>query len=107
MRQEGIENRWQRHVEMLAATSSWLETTSSDWGNIAPAGSRSPTVSTIRLPERIPGKTFVERVKARGIRVATGYGKLAGTTFRIGHMGDHTVATLGNCFAACEEALRD
>lgn len=107
MQQEGIENRWQRHLEMLAATSSWLEKTGFDWGNIAPAGSRSPTVSTIRLPERIPGKAFVERVKARGIRVATGYGKLGGTTFRVGHMGDHTVATLRNCFAACEEALRD
>jgi aspartate aminotransferase-like enzyme len=107
MQREGIENRWQRHMDMLAATNTWLEKTSSEWGTIAPTGSRSPTVSTIRLPEHMPGKTFVEKVKARGIRVATGYGKLAGTTFRIGHMGDHTVATLRNCFTACEEALRD
>jgi aspartate aminotransferase-like enzyme len=55
----------------------------------------------------VPGKEFVKKVKARGIQVATGYGKLGDTTFRIGHMGDHTVATLQNCFTACEEAVRD
>lgn len=107
MRREGIENRWQRHRDMLDATSTWLEKTSKDWSNIVAAESRSPTVSTIRLPDGLEGKGFVEKVKARGIRVATGYGKLGATTFRIGHMGDHTTATLQNCFAACEEALRD
>jgi aspartate aminotransferase-like enzyme len=106
IRSEGIENRWKRHLAMLDATSTWIEETSNEWSNIVARGSRSPTVSTIRLPEKIAGKTFVENVKTRGIRIATGYGKLAGTTFRIGHMGDHTVATLRNCFAACEEALR-
>jgi aspartate aminotransferase-like enzyme len=107
MRREGIENRWRRHRDMLDATSAWLQKTSGELSNIVSADSRSPTVSTIRLPEKIEGKAFVEKVKARGIRVATGYGKLGATTFRIGHMGDHTVATLENCFAACEGALRD
>jgi aspartate aminotransferase-like enzyme len=107
MQREGIENRWKRHRAMLDATSTWLEKTSSEWSNIVAVESRSPTVSTIRLPENKPGKTFVENVKARGVRVATGYGKLGATTFRIGHMGDHTVTTLQNCFSACEEALRD
>lgn len=106
---EGIEARWGRHLEMLGATNTWLEDSSRrlgvDWGNIVVAGSRSPTVSTIRLPEGVSGKPFVQRVKAQGVQVATGYGKLAETTFRIGHMGDHTVATLRNCFAACEKAI--
>lgn len=107
MRREGIENRWQRHRDMLDATSAWLDETRDELSNIVSFDSRSPTVSTIRLPEGVEGRAFVERVTARGIRVATGYGKLAATTFRIGHMGDHTVATLENCFAACEGALRD
>ena len=55
----------------------------------------------------LPGRAFVQKVKTRGIQVATGYGKLGDTTFRIGHMGDHTVETLKNCFAACEQAVRD
>jgi aspartate aminotransferase-like enzyme len=111
MRAEGIENRWRRHRDMLDATNAWLEEsaqrTGIEWSNIVAAESRSPTVSTVRLPQQMEGKAFVEKVKARGIRIATGYGKLASTTFRIGHMGDHTVATLQNCFTACEEALRD
>jgi aspartate aminotransferase-like enzyme len=111
MVREGNENRWSRHADMLAATNAWLEEsaarTGKKWENIVSRGSRSPTVSTVRLPENVPGRDFVQKVKARGIQVATGYGKLADTTFRIGHMGDHTVATLGNCFAACEAALEE
>src|SRR5215212_247619 len=111
IREEGIEQRWARHTEMLKATNVWLEESAArlgvDWHNIVKTESRSPTVSTVRLPESIPGRAFVQKVKARGIQVATGYGKLGDTTFRIGHMGDHTVATLQNCFAACEQAVRD
>ena len=110
-REEGIENRWKRHTEMLNATSEWLDDSARrlgvKWENIVARENRSPTVSTIRLPESVPGKAFVQKVKSHGITVATGYGKLGETTFRIGHMGDHTVATLKNCFAACEKAIRD
>lgn len=110
IRKEGIENRWQRHREMLDATSTWLDESAArlgvKWSNIVEREFRSPTVSTIRLPASIQGKPFVQKVKAEGVQVATGYGKLADTTFRIGHMGDHTVATLQNCFAACERAIQ-
>jgi aspartate aminotransferase-like enzyme len=106
---EGIEARWKRHSDMLAATNEWLEAsakrTGKNWRNIVEKGSRSPTVSTIQLPEGITGKDFAERVKQHGIRVATGYGKLAQSTVRIGHMGDHTVETMQNCYKACEEAI--
>lgn len=108
MRGEGIENRWERHSEMCAATTSWLIESSRQtgvaWENIVAEAHRSPTVSTIRLPASIPARPFVARVKQEGIQIATGYGKLGDTTFRIGHMGDHTVSTLERCFAACERA---
>ena len=109
MAREGIENRWRRHSEMLHATNVWLDESAQSkgagWQNIVDAPFRSPTVSTIRLPEGVTGKAFVQKVKAHGVQVATGYGKLADTTFRIGHMGDHTVETLEKCFAACEKAI--
>lgn len=111
MAKEGIEARWKRHSDMLAATEEWIEEsaarTGKKWRIIVERGSRSPTVSTIALPDEVGAKDFVERVKQRGVRVASGYGKLASTTFRIGHMGDHSVATLENCFRACEEAIND
>ncbi len=106
---EGIEARWEAHREMLRATSDWLsqssERTGADWHNIVAEGSRSPTVSTVRLPDGVDGKAFVKQVRALGIQVGGGYGKLAETTFRIGHMGDHTVSTLEACFAACEKVI--
>lgn len=108
---EGIESRWRRHEQMVAATSEWLVESQTRTGakleNIVASSSRSPTVSAIRLPEGVAGKAFVQKVKARGIQVGGGYGKLGDTTFRIGHMGDHSVNTLEACFAACEAALRD
>ena len=107
---EGIENRGERHNEMSALTTSWLietaKQTGSGWHNIVEEAHRSPTVATIRLPEGFAVRDFVGRVKSHGIRVATGYGKLGDTTFRIGHMGDHTISTLERCFAACEKALK-
>ncbi|HEX2722127.1 MAG TPA: alanine--glyoxylate aminotransferase family protein [Gemmatimonadaceae bacterium] len=105
---EGIEERWLRHSRMAGATDSWVERMQAmDVGieNIVPKGARSPTVSTIRLPAAMNGKDFVKKVKALGIQVGGGYGKLADTTFRIGHMGDHDVGTLQACFDACEAVL--
>mgnify|MGYP001545952518 CR=1 FL=1 len=104
---EGIENRWKRHSDMLAAVSSWLDRTSSiGWKNIVTEESRSPTVSTIALPSGVDAKVFVGKVKVLGIQIATGYGKLGASTIRIGHMGDHTVATIARCLDACEQAIR-
>lgn len=106
---EGIEARWRRHEHMLTSTSKWLDESAArlgvTWENLVAEESRSPTVSTVRLPAGVPGRQFVQKVKGYGIHVATGYGNLADTTFRIGHMGDHTVETLQNCFSACEKAI--
>ena len=55
---------------MLEATSDWLaqsrERTGADWQNIVAEESRSPTVSTVRLPEGVNGKTFVQRCQEAG-----------------------------------------
>lgn len=110
IQKEGVEARWLRHTAMARLTSSWLDEsrsrTGADWANIVDREFRSPTVSTIRLPERIAGPDFVKQVKKHGITVGGGYGKLGATTFRVGHMGDHTVATLQRCLDACEEVVR-
>jgi aspartate aminotransferase-like enzyme len=107
---EGIEARWSRHKAMAALTQEWVTKISDETGkqvmNIAPLGSQSPTVSTIRLPTNLPAETFTPAVAKRGIVVGSGYGKMKSSTFRIGHMGDHTVETLSRCLAACSAVLR-
>jgi aspartate aminotransferase-like enzyme len=37
--------------------------------------------------------------------IASGYGKLKDTTFRIGHMGDHTLEELDELLGVLEEIL--
>ena len=106
---EGIENRWARHKAMALRTQQWASevsaTTGKKLGNIAPLGSQSPTVSAIKLPSDLPAERFTEKVRERGIIVGSGYGKLKASTFRIGHMGDHTVESLEQCLSACAGAL--
>lgn len=107
---EGLEARWARHKAMAVRTQEWItkisDETGKKLGNIAPLGSQSPTVSTIRLPSDVPADPFVTSVGKLGIVVGTGYGKLRSSTFRIGHMGDHTMESLERCLAACASVLR-
>jgi aspartate aminotransferase-like enzyme len=107
---EGIEARWARHKAMAVRTQEWLTKISAETGkrvvNIAPLGSQSPTVSTIRLPSDLPAEAFTAGVAKKGIVVGSGYGKLKSSTFRIGHMGDHTLETLERCLSACSSVLR-
>lgn len=108
---EGLEARWARHRAMAARTQEWITQISDETGrklsNIAPLGSQSPTVSTIRLPTDLPAETFTAAVAKRGIVVGNGYGKLKSATFRIGHMGDHTIETIERCLSACSSVLRN
>jgi aspartate aminotransferase-like enzyme len=107
---EGLEARWARHKAMATRTQEWItkvsDETGKKLGNIAPLGSQSPTVSTIKLPSEVLPDAFVSAVAKRGIVVGTGYGKLKSSTFRIGHMGDHTMESLERCLAACSSVLR-
>ncbi len=106
---EGIESRWARHKAMATRAQQWITEVGAETGkklvNIAPLGSQSPTVSTIRLPGDLPAEGFTQSVRERGIVVGNGYGKLKSSTFRIGHMGDHTVESLERCLSACAGAL--
>jgi aspartate aminotransferase-like enzyme len=107
---EGVEARWARHKAMAARTQEWIAKVADETGkrvsNIAPLGFQSPTVSTIVLPTGLPSETFTPAVAKKGIVVGNGYGKLKSSTFRIGHMGDHTLETLDRCLTACGSALR-
>ncbi|HLA14069.1 MAG TPA: alanine--glyoxylate aminotransferase family protein [Gemmatimonadaceae bacterium] len=106
---EGIETRWARHKAMATRTQQWINEVSASTGkklsNIAPLGSQSPTVSAIKLPGEMPAESFTREVANRGIVVGNGYGKIKSSTFRIGHMGDHTSDTLEQCLSACAGAL--
>ena len=62
-------------------------------------------MTAIALPPTIAGDALVKAVAARGFVIGAGYGKAKATSFRIGHMGDHTVDGLGGCLDAVADAL--
>jgi aspartate aminotransferase-like enzyme len=62
-------------------------------------------VTCITTTPEWSGSRVASELKARGFVIATGYGKLKDQTFRIGHMGDHTLDDLEELLAVLEEIL--
>jgi predicted phosphoserine aminotransferase len=109
MQAETIERRWERHAAMLQRTVAWVEEMNARGVALeilAPEGYRSPTVTTVRPPAGWTGPRVVAAARERGFVLATGYGKLRDSTFRIGHMGDHTVEELEALLEALEDVFR-
>lgn len=108
IRQETIEARFQRHADMAQRTYDWVDEMR-DRGVplsvLAPEGYRSPTVTCIKTSEKWNGSKVTSELKARGFVIASGYGKLKDDTFRIGHMGDHTMEELEELLSVLEDIL--
>ncbi len=107
IRAEGVEARAARHWAMAERTWRWVEERGPRWGFslFAPEGRRSPTVTTIAVDGAVPAPEVCKRMTKRGWTLGTGYGSLKDSTFRIGHMGDHTVDELDALLAELEEVL--
>ncbi len=108
IRAETLEARWARHAAMAERTWAWVDEMRDhgvEMSVLAPEGYRSPTVTTIRVPEGWTGPSLAAAMRERGYTISPGYGKLKDETFRIGHMGDHTVEELNELLAVLEEVL--
>jgi predicted phosphoserine aminotransferase len=107
-RNGGIEARWHEHDRMRKRTEQWALQQGSGFGiSYLPAeGRRSWTVSCLKLPESVTGGGLTKKMAAKGFVIAPGYGKLKDSTFRIGHMGDHTVAELDVLLGVLTEVLK-
>ena len=64
----------------------------------------SPTVSTIR-GDALDVEKLLAAVRKQGFVMSNGYGKLKGQTFRIGHMGDHSMQLLEKLLQAIRDSL--
>jgi predicted phosphoserine aminotransferase len=93
----GIEARWARHEAMRLRVERWAGERGAALGFefLPRQGRRSWTVSCLKLvKEGLAGGALAKAMEKRGWTIAPGYGKLRDSTFRIGHMGDHTVSEL-------------
>ncbi|NNF12358.1 MAG: alanine--glyoxylate aminotransferase family protein [Gemmatimonadetes bacterium] len=105
---EGMEARWARHRRMAERSWAWVEEMNGrglDLQVMAPEGYRSPAVTAVVTPEGLTGPDVTSRVAERGWVVGGGYGKLKQTSFRIGHMGDHTEDELDGLLDVLTEVL--
>ncbi len=99
---EGLENRWKRHLAMRDRTLDWaaghgFELFSED-------GYRSPTISAVANNLGIDVAAMAEFMETqKRYAIDKGYGKLKGKTFRVAHMGDMTMETLEDVLAGFDE----
>jgi aspartate aminotransferase-like enzyme len=94
--------RFDEHERMRARTAEWAAT--HELSLLPPPEAASPTISCIRSGT-IDVAAFIAGLKARGHEIGNGYGDLKGKTFRIGHMGDHTLAGLTALLSAADLVL--
>jgi predicted phosphoserine aminotransferase len=106
--QETLPARWARHEAMAKRTWAWADAMTArgiPMKVLAAPGERSWTVTCLTVPPGKKGSEVNAAMKAKGITISPGYGKLKDSTIRIGHMGEHTVAELDRVLAALEEVL--
>ena len=103
--EEGLEARWERHLEMHGLLLAGLERLGLTL-LVAPSH-RLPQLNTVIVPQGIDeARLRADLLTLHGIEIGAGLGELAGKTVRIGLMG--TSATRQNveiCLAALEAVL--
>jgi predicted phosphoserine aminotransferase len=101
MLDEGHGARSERHREMAEYTREWAR---EQFDLYAPEGYRSQTVTCVENTAGIDVAATIEEVSAEYDMVfSNGYGDIAEDTFRIGHMGEHTVESI----RALTDAIED
>jgi aspartate aminotransferase-like enzyme len=89
MEAEGMANVFARHETCAAAARAGLLALGFEL--LADQRFASRTVTAARLPEGFDWKPFNADLKARGLVLAGGQGKLSGKIFRLGHLGSVTL----------------
>lgn len=87
--EEGLENRFARHRQMAAIVQEWAS--ASSFAVFAEEGYRSQTVTAIDNSLDVDIGDLNNFLTKQEMRIANGYGRLKGKTFRIAHMGETRV----------------
>ncbi len=101
---ETMEKRWERHLAMRRVTHEWVH--SRGFAIFPEIAFASPTVSTISNTHGIAISELNKFLRARGMILSSGYGKIKAQTFRIGTMGDWTPADIAELLSNVDDFLR-
>jgi aspartate aminotransferase-like enzyme len=86
--QEGLETRWERHLDMAAHVQDWAR---GHFDLFSDERYLSPTVTNVKNTRGISVAGLNHELAKRGAQISNGYGPLKGECFRIAHMGDLTL----------------
>lgn len=103
IKEEGIENRYERHRNNAGAMQAALEALG--FNILAEKDCRAVTLSNLVYPEGIDDAQFRGLLAEEGIIVAGGLGAYAGKMFRLGHMGNIDKHDLVSVIGTIERAL--
>jgi aspartate aminotransferase-like enzyme len=105
MQAEGAASIFARHEACAAAARAGLQALGFEL--FADQRFASRTVTAAKLPENHDWKAFNGAIKAHGVVLAGGQGKLAGKIFRLGHLGSVTVEEILGAIATLETVSRE
>ena len=103
IKEEGLENRYERHRKNAKAMRAALE--AMGFSILADPSNRAVTLSCVLYPEGIDDVEFRNILAEEGAIVAGGLGAYAGKMFRIGHMGNIDALDMTGAIAAIERTL--
>lgn len=100
---EGLENRWKRHLEMRNHVIKWALSYGQEI--YSEVGCQSSTVTCIRNVREWDIDRIYFTLLERGFRMDRGYGALRGKAFRIPHMGNIYMDDIGEYLNEIEKVL--
>jgi aspartate aminotransferase-like enzyme len=99
---EGLDNRWNRHIEMAEYVRSWARKHFSVYGD---QRYLSNTVTNVENTRGISVADLNKELGKRGAMISNGYAELKEKCFRIAHMGDLTLDDLKWLTAQIDDIL--
>ena len=102
---EGLENRYARHVHTNALVHDWVKGAGFDF--FAEEGFRSKTLTCVANHREIDILSMVKKLREKHhLVIDPGYGKLRGKTFRLSNMGDETNETVSHLLRCVDDVLK-
>lgn len=103
LNEEGLENRFARHIAMAEVVRAWAE---KHFEVFPEKGYWSNTLTNIKNTREIDVAALNKELGARGMQLSNGYGKLKDKTFRIAHMADMQMEDIKELLCNIEDILK-
>jgi len=100
--EEGLENRYARHLEMAQYTREWAK---ANFALFPEEKFASNTLTAVKNIRNINVGELNKRLGEKGYMISNGYGDLKEVTFRIAHMADTTLAEIKELLSLIDEII--